>query len=68
MDDEWIQPSNALDNKGTGRWQMIDPTLRSLETLNQYGSVKEVLSGIQQGRHLMPLTESLSKQGMQPLP
>lgn len=68
VDDEWIQPSHALDNKDTGHWQMIDPTLRSLETLNQYGSVKEALSGIQQGHHLMPLTESLSKQGMQSLP
>ncbi|GAB5486566.1 MAG: hypothetical protein Pars2KO_01360 [Parasphingorhabdus sp.] len=68
VDDEWIQPSAALANKDSGRWQMIDPTLRSLETLDQYGTVKEALSDIQQGRHLMPLTGALSKQGMQLLP
>ncbi len=67
VDDEWIQPRSALANKDTGRWQMIDPTLRSLETLVQYNNVNEALADIRQGRHLMPLTESLSGQGMQPL-
>ena len=67
VDDEWIQPSNALTNKDKGHWQMIDPTLRSLETLTQYRSVKEALGDIQQGCHLMSLTEALSRQGMQSL-
>jgi 8-oxo-dGTP pyrophosphatase MutT (NUDIX family) len=67
VDDEWIQPGTALANKDRGHWQMIDPTLRSLETLDQYGTVQEALSGIQQGHHLMPLTKALSRQGMQSL-
>lgn len=68
VDDEWIQPISALANKDQGRWQMIDPTLRSLETLQKYGSVKEALGEIQKGRHLMPITETLSEQGMQSIP
>jgi len=67
VDDEWIRPGDALANKNEGRWQMIDPTLRSLETLDQYRSVKEVLAGIRRGNHLMPLTKSLATQGMQTL-
>ncbi|MEP2989499.1 MAG: NUDIX hydrolase [Parasphingorhabdus sp.] len=67
VDDEWIQPSHALANKEEGLWQMIDPTLRSLETLSKYRCVKEALRDIQQSRHLMPLTDSLSRQGMQSL-
>ncbi len=65
VDDEWLQPSDALANKDKGHWQMIDPTLHSLEILSKYGRVKEALGEIQQGFHLMPLTESLSRQGMQ---
>ena len=66
-DDEWEQPSVALANKDRGDWQMIDPTLRSLETLSKYASVDEALRDIQGGEHLMPLTPQLSRQGMQPL-
>lgn len=66
VDDEWIQPASALANKDEDRWQMIDPTLRSLETLKSYRSVKEALGEIQKGSHLIPLTSSLSEQGMQP--
>jgi 8-oxo-dGTP pyrophosphatase MutT (NUDIX family) len=66
-DDEWEKPAVALANKDNGLWQMIDPTLRSLETLSQYESVEQALAKIQQGNHLMPLTDALSRQGMQPL-
>ena len=66
-DDEWEKPAVALANKDNGLWQMIDPTLRSLETLSQYESVEQALAKIQQGDHLMPLTHALSRQGMQPL-
>ena len=66
-DDEWVAPSAALANKSRGDWQMIDPTLRSLETLSKYGSVNEALQDIQGGDHLMPLTDELNRQGMQKL-
>ena len=66
-DDEWEKPEVALDKKKKGEWQMIDPTLRSLETLSKYATVDEALRDIQGGEHLMPLTAHLSRQGMQPL-
>ena len=66
-DDDWVSPREALDLYRKNRWQMIDPTLRSLETLSQYDSVGEALVGVQGGNHLMPLTPELNRQGMQPL-
>ena len=66
-DDQWEQPATALQNKVNGSWQMIDPTLRSLETLSKYEDVATALRDIQSGEHLMPLTPELSNQGMQPL-
>ena len=44
---------------------MIDPTIRSLETLTQFASVAEALKGVRAGNHLMPWTEALGEQGMQ---
>jgi 8-oxo-dGTP pyrophosphatase MutT (NUDIX family) len=66
-DEEWVQPDIALANKDSGHWQLISPTLRSLETLCQYRSMEELLADIRRGNHLMPLTESLSSKGMQKL-
>ena len=66
-DDQWERPGEALDRHARGEWQMIDPTLRSLETLSQFGSVAEALAGVQEGNHLMPLTPELNAQGMQTL-
>ena len=66
-DDEWIRPSVALDKAAAGEWQMIDPTLRSLETLSQFDTVNTALAGVREGNHLMPLTAHLNNQGMQPL-
>ena len=48
-------------------WLMIDPTLRSLETLSQWQTVEQALAGVKQGDHLMPLTPELNRQGMQKL-
>ena len=44
---------------------MIDPTIRSLETLTQFASVAEALKGVRAGNHLMLWTEALGEQGMQ---
>ena len=57
----------ALAKFRAGDWQMIDPTLRSLETLSQWQTVAEALAGVNQGNHLMPLTPELNRQGMQKL-
>ena len=65
--EQWTTPTAALDNFKRGVWQMIDPTLRSLETLSQYHSVDQAIAGARGGEHLMPLTDELRRQGMQPL-
>ncbi len=66
-DDQWEKPAEALAKFNAGEWQMIDPTLRSLETLGQWQTVDEALAGVNQGNHLMPLTPELNRQGMQKL-
>ena len=66
-DDDWVTPAQALAKAESNEWQMIDPTLRSLETLSQFADVQSALVGIRSGEHLMPLTPELNAQGMQPL-
>ena len=66
-DDQWEYPHEALSRYERGEWQMIDPTLRSLETLCQFDTVDAALRGVKQGDHLMPLTPELNAQGMQTL-
>lgn len=66
-DDQWEKPAEALARFSSGDWQMIDPTLRSLETLRQWQTAAEALAGVNQGDHLMPLTPELNRQGMQKL-
>ncbi|MEM7100761.1 MAG: NUDIX hydrolase [Pseudomonadota bacterium] len=66
-DDAWVLPQDALSHGEDGDWQMIDPTVRSLQTLSQYSCVSDALAGIRSGDHLMPLTPELNAQGMQPL-
>ncbi len=65
-DDQWEVPARALARHGDGEWQMIDPTLRSLESLARYDTVTGALAGVQAVEHLMPLTDMLRRQGMQP--
>ena len=45
---------------------MIEPTLRSLETLAAYKSVDEALTEVGAERHVLAWTPELGKQGMQP--
>ncbi|MEM9621995.1 MAG: NUDIX hydrolase [Pseudomonadota bacterium] len=66
-DEQWITPAQALAKHRDAHWQMIDPTLRSLETLSQFRNVDDALAGINAGNHLMPLTPELNRQGMQAL-
>jgi 8-oxo-dGTP pyrophosphatase MutT (NUDIX family) len=66
-DDQWEKPAEALAKYHTKQWQMIDPTLRSLETLSQFATVEKALGGVKAGNHLMPLTPELNRQGMQKL-
>ena len=66
-DDHWEKPQEALARYRANQWQMIDPTLRSLETLSQFDDVASALAGVNEGNHLMPLTPELNRQGMQKL-
>lgn len=66
IDGQWITPKQALDNHRQGDWLMIDPTIRSLEALAQYASVEEALVAVSQEQHVLPWTEALGRQGMQP--
>lgn len=66
-DDHWIAPAQALDRSASGKWQMIDPTLRSLESLSQFDSVAQALECVKSKQHLMPWTQDLGRRGMQPL-
>ena len=66
-DDHWERPDEALARHERGEWQMIDPTLRSLQTLSQFATVDDALRGVREGNHLMPLTDALHAQGMQTL-
>ena len=65
MNAQWVSPKAALDNFHASRWKMIDPTIKSLETLTQFADVAEALNRVKEGNHLMPWTEALGKQGMQ---
>ncbi len=64
-DAQWIKPALALEHFHDERWQMIDPTIRSLETLSQFKDVATALADVRGGDHLMPWTEALGQQGMQ---
>lgn len=65
--EQWVAPARALKLQQQGSWLMIDPTLRSLETLSQYDTVEDALAGVAEGDHLMTLTPKLQQQGMQRL-
>jgi len=64
-DAQWVRPTLALEHFHEGLWKMIDPTIRSLETLSQFSDVSTALVNVRGGDHLMPWTEALGQQGMQ---
>jgi 8-oxo-dGTP pyrophosphatase MutT (NUDIX family) len=64
-DDQWDSPGEALLKYASKQWLMIEPTLRSLETLSRYTTVDEALLAVNLKNHVTPLTSALSLQGMQ---
>ena len=66
--EHWIAPHRALDKFNRGAWQMIDPTLRSLEMLSAYPTVERALCAVQANDHTFEVTPDLVQQGMQPFP
>ena len=63
---EWVDPREAMAKQVAGEWLMIEPTLRSLETLAAYKSVDEALTEVGAERHVLAWKPELGKQGMQP--
>jgi len=65
---EWISPQAALERFERGEWLMIDPTLRTLETLARYASTSHLFADIGRRSHLPVVTSELQEQGMQIVP
>ena len=63
---QWVSPSTALQLHKDGQWQMIGPTLSSLETLAQYATAEEALAEVTAENHVIPWTEELGGHGMRP--
>ncbi len=61
----WVSPAAALEHHRAGRWRMIHPTLHSLETLQRFGSVDELIAAVRVRRHLPEVTPEWHAQGMQ---
>lgn len=65
--DEWVRPRDALAAHAAGAWQMISPTLVTLESIAPFGDVASMLAAVAAGRHLQALTPALRQQGMSTL-
>ncbi len=63
----WVAPGRALELFETGRWQMIAPTLTTLQTIARYSGVAHMLADVAAEAHLDELTADLRHQGMYPL-
>lgn len=66
-DDAWVRPDEALAAHRAGRWQMISPTLTTLESIAAFTDVDEVLEAVAAERHVGELTEEQRRQGMHEL-
>jgi 8-oxo-dGTP pyrophosphatase MutT (NUDIX family) len=66
-DDEWVRPLDALRAHADGRWQMISPTLTTLESIADFTSSHAMLEAVAAERHLRELTDELRRQGMHSL-
>jgi len=62
--DDWIRPTDALAAQAAGRWQMIAPTLITLESIEPFATVVAMLAAVQAEAHLQPLSPALQQQGM----
>ena len=66
-DEAWIAPHLALEHVAADRWQMISPTLITLQSILAYPDVGAMLAAVAQESHLPELTDELSHQGMHSL-
>jgi 8-oxo-dGTP pyrophosphatase MutT (NUDIX family) len=64
---EWVTPRAALTAHRHGRWQMISPTLTTLECIAGFGDSQSMLEAVAAEHHLGDLTDELRRQGMHSL-
>jgi 8-oxo-dGTP pyrophosphatase MutT (NUDIX family) len=60
----WVTPEQALENAAQGVWQMISPTLVTLESLARYQTIPLLLEAVALQAHLPTLTKNLLAEGM----
>lgn len=65
--EHWVSAAAALQAREEGRWQMISPTLITLESVNAYNTVDAIFEAVLNETHLPVLTDDLHQQGMQTL-
>ena len=61
----WVTASQALANHEAERWQMIHPTLTTLETVAGYQDAETLLEAVAERRHIRDIGANQSEQGMQ---
>ena len=65
QDSSWTTPAAALKLFEAGQWQMISPTLISLEMIAPYADCAQLMQAVAAETHLPELTSDLNFQGMQ---
>lgn len=60
----WVCPQDALDRAASRQWQLIAPTLITLESLARYADVDSLWTAVARREHLPPLTAALRAEGM----
>ena len=63
----WITPEMALSNHKKGAWQMISPTLITLEMVSAYDDMDSLFKAVLAEEHYPDLTTDRRFQGMHPL-
>ena len=61
----WVRPREALAHAEHGRWQMIYPTLTTLQSLAGHSSVASIIQAVENDEHLPEVTVESHQQGMQ---
>ena len=61
----WIRPAEAMRLCEAGEWQMIAPTITTLQMIEPHADCEELLDAVREEAHLPELTPHLRREGMQ---
>ncbi len=61
----WIRPAEAMRLCEAGEWQMIAPTITTLQMIEPHGDCEALLHAVREEAHLPELTPHLRREGMQ---